>query len=128
VPSEPTLDFLTRRALEKQLKGLAKVVSSKFDGIPLTRDVEFGAEGNVSVSLSSDDCSKLSLHHVFPYIPTKATNYAAPLAAATTFWAASVRPSAVMILRPLSWRSSLPWATLVPSRRTTRGTRKSISS
>ena len=54
--------------------------------------------------------------------------HAAPLAAATTFWAASVRPSAVMILRPLSSRSFLPSSTLVPSSRTTSGTRKSISS
>ena len=54
--------------------------------------------------------------------------HAAPLAAATTFWAASVSPSAVMILRPLSLISFLPSSTLVPSSRTTSGTRKSSSS
>src|SRR5438105_1019431 len=52
--------------------------------------------------------------------------HAAPLAAATTFFAASVSPSAVMILRPLSSSSFLPASTFVPSSRTTKGTRKSI--
>ena len=42
-------------------------------------------------------------------------------AAATTFLAASVRPLAVMILRPLLSSKSLPISELVPSRRTTRG-------
>src|SRR6185437_14379201 len=54
--------------------------------------------------------------------------HAPPLAAATTFLAASVRPTAVMIFRPDSSRSFLPRSTFVPSRRTTRGTLKSISS
>src|SRR4051812_40255178 len=54
--------------------------------------------------------------------PISVGPHAAPLAAATTFWAASVRPEAVIIFRPLSWRSFLPAATFVPSSRTTRGT------
>ena len=45
-----------------------------------------------------------------------------PFAAATTFLAASVNPSAVVKLRPLSCSIFLPCATLVPSSRTTNGT------
>ena len=44
--------------------------------------------------------------------------------AATTFFAASVKPSAVMISTPLSARILRPSSTSVPSRRTTSGTEK----
>src|SRR6266849_2429787 len=53
--------------------------------------------------------------------------HAAPRAAATAFSAASRRFSAGMIFRPDLRRISFPCSTLVPSSRTTSGTRKSSS-
>src|SRR5208282_2754904 len=54
-------------------------------------------------------------------------HYAASLTALTIFWAASSRSSAEVTLRLDLAMISLPSATLVPSRRTTSGTRKPTS-
>src|SRR5216684_6624295 len=62
-----------------------------------------------------------TLHDDFSLFVYKHTHRAPP-ARATTFWAPSFMPSAMVKLRPDSRRIFWPSSTLVPSMRTTTGT------
>ena len=56
---EPVLDFRGISRFKEQFDGFYQIASRLFDGAPLTRDVQFGTQGNIAIALSFYDPGKL---------------------------------------------------------------------
>jgi hypothetical protein len=57
-PMEALFQFLWWSAFKEQLQGFSQVIAGPLDCISLARHIQFGAQGNVPVSLSFNDCGK----------------------------------------------------------------------
>src|SRR5678815_1858435 len=55
---EPLLDFFRRSGLEKKFEGFTQIIAGGFDRVPLACDVQFGAQGNISIALAFDQGSQ----------------------------------------------------------------------
>src|SRR5262245_23949036 len=62
LPAESSRDFLPRSGLEEELQRLSQMITGELDRVALTRDIQLGAEGDVSVPFPLDDGCELSLH------------------------------------------------------------------
>lgn len=57
---QASLDLARVCGFEEQLDGLGQIASRLLDGGPLARDVQFGAQRDVTVALAGQDRSQLS--------------------------------------------------------------------
>jgi hypothetical protein len=55
---EALLDFFRRSGLEKKFKGFTQIIASGFDSVALACDVQFGAQGDISIALTLDQGSQ----------------------------------------------------------------------
>src|SRR5690606_1238799 len=86
-----------------------------------------GAVGYSLLGVKRALIARHALGNDFRVLIDENRHQASPFTALTTFSAASSRLSAVMMGNPDSFKIFFPISTLVPSRRTTRGTARSTS-
>ena len=63
IPRQSSINLLSRRHLEEEFQRLPEIVACVFDGVALTGDVEFGAQGYVAISLTFNECGQTTRHH-----------------------------------------------------------------